>query len=215
MDVLRFIQDNWDTLGTQVATQIEVPLIAVAVAVLAGIPMGVWGSRSARADGVFTAVNSALLTIPSYALFGIIAFSTGTGDTPVTVGLVLYALLPIQRNTTAGIGAVREEVVEAARGMGMSGFQLLTRVELPLALPVIIAGVRQATVSLVAIATVGALYDSDNLGRPILEVLRGGNRTKLLAVVLLLVVIGLAADGLLAGLQRLLSRGRITSVQPA
>ena len=212
MDALRYIQDNWDTLGPQVTTQLRVPLIAVAIAAVAGISMGVIGSRSARADAVFTAVNSTLLTIPSFALFGLIAFYTGTGDLPVEIGLVLYALLPVQRNTSAGIQAVRQEVVEAARGMGMSARQLLMRIELPLALPVIIAGLRQATVSLVAITTVGAAYNSDNLGRPILEVLRSGNRTKLLAVVLLLVVIGLAADSLLAGLARLLSRGRITGL---
>jgi osmoprotectant transport system permease protein len=210
VDLLRYIQDNWDTLGPEVGTQLEVPLIAVVVASLIGVSMGIVGSRSAAADAAFTAVNSTLLTIPSFALFGLIAFYTGTGNLPVEIGLVLYALLPIQRNTSAGIGAVRDEVVDAARGMGMSARQLLTRIELPLALPVILAGLRQATVSLVAITTVGAAYNSDNLGRPILEVLRSGNRTKLLAVVLLLMVIGLSADALLAGLERLVSRGRIT-----
>lgn len=211
LNVLRFIRDNWDTLGPEVATQLEIPLIAVAAACVIGISMGVAGARSARADAFFTAVNSALLTIPSFALFGLVAFLTGTGNPPVAIGLVLYALLPIQRNTTAGIRAVRPEVVEAARGMGMTGRQLLTVVELPLALPVVIAGIRQATVSLIAIATVGAAYDSNNLGRPILEVLRNENTTKLVAVVLLIAVIGLAADALLAAAERLLSRGRITA----
>lgn len=207
MQVLRYIQDNWDTLGPEVVTQLEVPLIAVAVAVVAGVGMGVIGSRRARADALFTAVNSALLTVPSYALFGMLAFVTGTGDLPVEIGLVLYALLPVQRNTTAGIRAVRAEVVEAARGMGMSGRQLLTRVELPLATPVILAGVRQATASLIAIATIGAAYNSDNLGRPILAVLRSGNTTELAAVVVLIVGIGLTVDGLLGGAQLLLARG--------
>jgi osmoprotectant transport system permease protein len=209
VSVLQYIRDHWDTLGTEVATQLRIPLISIAVASIIAIAMGVAGARWHRADTVFTAVNSTLLTIPSYALFGILAFVTGTGNLPVEIGLVLYALLPIQRNTTAGLAGVPSEIVEAARGMGMNRRQLLTKVELPLALPVVLAGVRQATASLVAITTVGAAYDSDNLGRPILEFLRGGSITKLLAVISLLILIGLAADALLAGAQRLLDRGRV------
>lgn len=215
MGPFRFIGDHWDSLGPEVVTHIRIPLLAVLMAAVVAVGMGVLGARSSRADGVFTAVNSTLLTVPSYALFGIIVFVTGTGDLPVLLGLALYALLPVQRNTTAGIQAVRPEVVEAARGMGMGPAQVLTRVELPLALPVMIAGLRQATVSLVAICTVGAKYNSDNLGRPIFDVLRSENLTELTATVLLIVAIGLVADGLLAGVQRLLSRGRITRVQAA
>jgi osmoprotectant transport system permease protein len=212
---LQYIADHWDTLGPEVVTQLELPLLAVAAAAVVGITMGVLGARDARLDAVFTAVNSTLLTVPSYALFGILVFYVGTGDPAVVIGLAVYSLLPTQRNTTAGIRAVREEVVEAARGMGMSPSQILRRIELPLALPVVIAGLRQATVSAVAICTIGAAYDSDNLGRPILDVLRSENLTALTATVLLIVVIGLVADGVLAAVQRLLSRGRITRVQAA
>lgn len=212
MDLLHYIPDHWDTLEPEVITQLELPLLAVAIAAVFGLAMGIWGSRSARADAVFTAFNSSLLTVPSYALFALIAIATGTGNWPVVIGLVLYALLPVQRNTTAGIQAVRAEVVEAAQGMGMTEGQVLTRVQLPLAVPIILAGVRQATASLVAIATVGAALNSDNLGRPILETLRSGNSTELISVILLIVGIGLAIDALLALVQRALSRGRITSV---
>jgi ABC-type proline/glycine betaine transport system permease subunit len=212
VDLLHYIPDHWDTLEPEVITQLELPLLAVAIAAVFGLAMGIWGSRNARADAVFTAFNSSLLTVPSYALFALIAIATGTGNWPVVIGLVLYALLPVQRNTTAGIQAVRAEVVEAAQGMGMTEGQVLARVQLPLAVPIILAGVRQATASLVAIATVGAALNSDNLGRPILETLRSGNSTELISVIILIVGIGLAIDALLALVQRALSRGRITSV---
>ena len=215
MSPFQYIADHWDTLGPEVVTQLELPLIAVAVAAVVGIGMGVLGARDERLDAVFTALNSTLLTVPSFALFGILVFYVGTGNLAVVIGLALYSLLPAQRNTSAGIGAVRAEVVEAARGMGMSPSQILLRIELPLALPVILAGVRQALASAVAICTIGAAYNSDNLGRPILEVLRSQNLTALTATVLLIVVIGLTADAILAGVQRLLSRGRITQVQAA
>ncbi|HET9050769.1 MAG TPA: ABC transporter permease subunit, partial [Candidatus Dormibacteraeota bacterium] len=97
----------------------------------------------------------------------------------------------------------------------MSGLQILRRVELPLAVPVILAGMRQAVVSATAIATIGARYNSDNLGRPIFDVLRSENLTALTATVLLIVVIGLVVDAVLAAVQLVLSRGRITRVRAA
>jgi osmoprotectant transport system permease protein len=215
VSALQYIADHWDTLGPEVVTQLELPLLAVAIAAVVGIAMGVLGARDERFDAVFTAINSTLLTVPSFALFGILVFYVGTGNLAVIIGLALYSLLPVQRNTTAGIRAVRAEVVEAALGMGMSAPQILSRIELPLALPVILAGLRQAVASAVAITTIGAAYNSDNLGRPIFEVLRSENLTALTATVLLIVVIGLTADAILAAVQRLLSRGRITRVQAA
>jgi osmoprotectant transport system permease protein len=211
----QYIVDHWDTLGPEVVTQLELPLMAVAVAAVVGITMGVLGARDGRLDAVFTAINSTLLTVPSFALFGILVFYVGTGNLAVVIGLLLYSLLPVQRNTTAGIRAVRAEVVEAARGMGMSASQILRSIELPLALPVVLAGVRQALASAIAFCTIGAAYNSDNLGRPILEVLRSQNVTALTATVILIVAVGLTADGILGVVQRLLSRGRITRVQAA
>ena len=112
MDLLHYIPDHWDTLGPEVLTQIELPLMAVSAAAVLGLVMGIWGARSTRADAFFTAFNSSLLTVPSYALFALIAIGTGTGNWPVVIGLALYALLPVQRNTTAGIQAVRAEVAK-------------------------------------------------------------------------------------------------------
>jgi osmoprotectant transport system permease protein len=130
----------------------------------------------------------------------------------VIAGLVLYAQLPIIRNTRAGILAVNPEVLEAARGMGMTSSQVLFGVELPLALPVILGGLCQATVMIVAIATVGAAVGSANLGRPILDTLqRSGNRLPILAGIIFVAGIGLAADAILGGLQLAISKGRITT----
>jgi osmoprotectant transport system permease protein len=141
-----------------------------------------------------------------------IALGLQIGDPPVIAGLVLYAQLPIIRNTRAGILAVNPGVLEAARGMGMTPWQVLTRIELPLALPVILGGLRQATVMIVAIATVGAAVGSANLGRPIVDTLqRSGNSIPILAGIIFVAAIGLGADAILGGVQRVLSRGRITS----
>ena len=211
MGTFRYIVDNWDTLGPQVATHLLIVGISVAVAAVAGLALGIVSARSERIGTVVLAVTSTLITIPSFALFGLLSIWVGLANPPVIIGLILYALLPVTRNTRAGILAVDTAVVEAARGMGMNRTQVLTRVELPLAVPVILAGVRQATVMIVAIATVGATVGANDLGQPILSAIgrSGGTIDVVLAGVIPVALIGILADIVLAGVQRSLSRGRV------
>jgi osmoprotectant transport system permease protein len=171
-------------------------------------------ARSPRFAGVAVAVTGAILTIPSFALFGVLAIWLGIGNRPVEIGLILYALLPILRNTMVGIQRVDPAVVEAAQGMGMGPLQVLLSVELPLAVPVIVAGLRQSTVMVVAIATVGAAVGANDLGQPIFAGLRGSDRAAILSGVLPVAGIGLLADVLLGAAQRLLSRGRLEAGAP-
>ena len=127
------------------------------------------------------------------------------------VGLILYALLPITRNTRSGILAVDLAVVEAARGMGMSRRQVLLRVELPLAVPVVLGGIRQATVMVVAIATVGAAVGANDLGQPIFAAIgrSAGAVDRVLAAILPVAALGIVADLVLAAIQRALAHGRV------
>lgn len=211
MSVLRYIADNWDTLGPQIETHLLIVAISVAIAAAIGLVLGVGAARSSWFGTVVLAVTSTLITLPSFALFGLLSIWVGLGNPPVIVGLAMYALLPIARNTRAGITAVDPAVVEAARGMGMNGTQLLTRVELPLAVPVILAGLRQATVLVVAIATVGATVGANDLGQPILAAIgrSTGTLDAVLAGIIPVAAIGILADVSLAALQRALSRGRV------
>ncbi|HWF57492.1 MAG TPA: ABC transporter permease [Candidatus Dormibacteraeota bacterium] len=212
MSTLRYILDNWDTLGPQVVTHLEIVAICMAVAGVLGLGLGVLASRSERFATFILAVTSTILTVPSFALFGLLSIWFGLGNPPVIIGLILYALLPIVRNTRAGIMAVDPAVTEAARGMGMSAVQQLTRVELPLAVPVILAGLRQATVMIVAIATVGAAVGANDLGQPIFAALTRdtGTLEQVLAGIIPVALIGIIADLVLAAVQRALSRGRVT-----
>jgi osmoprotectant transport system permease protein len=212
VSILRYIADNWDSLGPQVQTHVEIVLLSVGVAAVAGLLLGIGAARSDRFSAVILAVTSTILTVPSFALFGLLSISFGLGSPPVVAGLILYALLPIVRNTSTGIRAVDPAVTEAARGMGMSAPQLLLRVELPLAVPVIIAGLRQTTVLVVAVATVGATVGANDLGQPILSAVgrSSGTIERLMSGVLPVAAIGIFADALLALLQRALSRGRVS-----
>jgi osmoprotectant transport system permease protein len=195
-----------------VQTHVEIVLVSIAVAAVLGLAMGVAASRWERFAAVALAVTSTLLTLPSFALFGLLSIWLGLGNPPVEVGLILYALLPIVRNTRIGIQAVDAAVTEAARGMGMSPWQVLLRVQLPLAVPVIIAGLRQSTVLVVAIATVGATVGANDLGQPILAAAArtSGTIERLMSGVLPVAAIGIFADVALAGVQRALSRGRVS-----
>jgi osmoprotectant transport system permease protein len=204
VSIITYIVDNWGTLGPQVTTHIEIVAMSMAAAALIGLILGVFAARSERFSTLIL-----VLTVPSFALFGLLSIWAGLGNPPVIIGLVLYALLPVVRNTATGIRAVEPAVTEAARGMGMRPSQVLARVELPLAAPAILGGLRQATVMVVAIATVGATVGADDLGQPILEALgrSSGTLVQVLAGVIPVAAIGLVADGVLAGVQRALSRG--------
>jgi osmoprotectant transport system permease protein len=180
----------------------------MAAATLAGLPTGAAAARNPRLEATALLVAGVILTIPSFALFGLLTILLGIGNPAVELGLALYALLPIIRNTRAGLGAVDTAVTDAARGMGMAPAQVLLRIQLPLALPVIVAGLRQATVMVVAIATVGAAVGANDLGQPLLEGIRADDRDAIFAGALLAGLLAVTADTALAGLERGLSRGR-------
>ena len=211
MSVFQYMADNWDILGPRITTHVLIVVISIAVAAAIGLALGIGAARNAAVGTVVLAVTSTLITLPSFALFGLLTIWVGFGNPPVIIGLVLYALLPITRNTQTGILSVDPAVVEAARGMGMDGAQLLARVQLPLAVPVILAGLRQATVLVVAIATVGATVGANDLGQTILAALSRttGTLDAVLAGIIPVAAIGILADLALAALQRALSRGRV------
>ena len=189
-------------------TQEHVRLVAISilVAILIGIPLGILITRLRWLEGSLIGITGVLYTVPSLALFAILMPYTGLGRTTVIVALVLYSLLAIMRNTVAGIDDVPSAALDAARGMGMTGSQRLLLVELPLALPVILAGVRVATVAAVGIATVGALLGAGGLGRLIFDGISRGSTDRIVAGALGASVLALAADWTLARLGDVLRR---------
>lgn len=211
MSALQYIADNWGTIGPEILTHLLIVAVCMLAATVAGVALGVAAARDERVSAAVLGVTSVILTIPSFALFGLLTIWFGLGNAPVVIGLALYALLPVTRNTRAGILGVDPAVVEAARGMGMRRAQILRRVELPLALPVMLAGIRQATVMVVAIATVGATVGADDLGRPILDAVgrTTGSYERIVAGILPVAGIGVLADAVLAVIERSLRRGRV------
>ena len=137
---------------------------AIAIAVVVGIPLGVFINRQTTWRQPVLAIANVLQTIPSLAMFGLLIPLVGIGPVPAIIALTLYSFLPIIRNTYTGITSVDAAVREAGQGMGMTDWQLLVQVELPLALSVILAGVRVASVIAVGIATIAAAIGAGGLG---------------------------------------------------
>jgi osmoprotectant transport system permease protein len=212
VSVFQYISANWSSIEPQIVTHLEIVGECIAVTSLIGLGLGIAAARSESLSTVILAVTSTILTVPSFALFGLLSIWFGLANPPVIVGLILYGLLPVTRNTRAGIRAVDPAVVESARGMGMNSRQVLFRVELPLAVPVVLGGIRQATVMIVAIATVGATVGVNDLGLTILSATSRSTGTldAVLAGIIPVAAIGIFADSILAGVQRLLSRGRVS-----
>lgn len=210
---LDYLSGHAADLAVQTSEHVQLVLIAVLAGGTVGVLLGVLAHRVPRVAPAILGVQSVLLTIPSLALFAIMIPLVGIGPTPAIIALFLYSLLPVTRNTVAGLAAVDPAVVESARGMGMGPARRLLRIELPLAWPVILAGLRVSTLLIVGIAAVAALVGGPGLGQGIyLDGIRRlgspGAENPVWAGSILIVLIAFAVDLLFLALGRLTtSRG--------
>ena len=186
----------------QTFQHIYLTLVALIFAIFIGVLIGIFLSRYRHLSSGMMGLLGVIQTIPSLALLGFMIPVLGIGAIPAIVALFLYALLPIVRNTYTGIAAVEDNVIEAARGMGMTNRQILGQVELPLAIPVIFAGIRTATVINVGIATLCALIGAGGLGEFIFSGISLNNSYMTLAGAIPAAILALILDGILALIQQ-------------
>ena len=204
-----WVQDNWNSvLWPAVRQHIELTAIAVVIGFVIAFGLALLAHRRRGFETPITVSTGVLYTIPSLALFQIlVGFSfLGLNRLTVEIALVSYTLLILFRNTLEGLRGVPAEVREAALGMGLTRRQILTRVELPLALPAIVAGLRIATVTVISLATVAAFIDDEGLGSPIFRAIQSNVfKTELFAAGGLAVILALLADAALVLAQRLVT----------
>ncbi len=204
-----WVSRNWSTvLWPALRQHIVLTLIAVSIGFVISTALALIAYRRGWLERPVLIVTSILYTIPSLALFELLEPIPGFGlsRTTAEVALVSYTLLIMFRNTLTGLREVPSEVRDAAAGMGLGPAQSLLRVELPLALPAIIAGLRIATVTVISLATVASLIDDEGLGAPILTAISNEVfKTELIVAGAMAIGLALAADGLLVMLQRLLT----------
>ncbi len=207
-----YVTTRQDLLLDALGQHLLLTFSAVALGLLVALPVGVLASRSTAVETVASGVATVLYTIPSLAMFPLLlALGLSFGPGVVVVGLAIYSLGILLRNIVVGLQGVPDDTLDAATGMGLSPRRTLWSVELPLALPAILAGVRIATVSTVALVTVGGLFGFGGLGNRIILGLNSRFNAEVLTATVMVVVLALVLDGVLLLAERRLTpwvRGR-------
>lgn len=191
---MQYILDNPDIVWTRTLEHLQLVAVAILVATAIGVPLGILISRYKWLQLPVLNVSGVLYTVPSLAFFAILIPYTGLGATTATTALAIYSLLAIVRNTAAGLDEVPRPTIDAARGMGMTGFQLLRYVQLPLAVPYIFAGLRIATVAAIGIAAIAAVVGAGGLGRLIFDGIRRLDTNVVVAGAIMSILLALLAD---------------------
>ncbi|HEV8157815.1 MAG TPA: ABC transporter permease/substrate-binding protein [Pyrinomonadaceae bacterium] len=208
MNFFEFLQQNWSELLALTREHIFLVFVSTAFAVLIGVPLGILLTRRKSLQTPILGVANILQTVPSLALFGLlipIPFVGGIGAKTAIIALTLYSFLPVIRNTVTGISGVDKKVKEAATAMGMTDWQILKMVELPLALPVMLTGIRVAVVIAVGVATIAAAVGAGGLGTYIFRGLRQNDNNLLLAGALSSAILALVADFALGQIEKIYS----------
>jgi osmoprotectant transport system permease protein len=199
---------NWDQVAIALYEHVLIALTALAIAAAISLVLGVWAARRPRVFATTLAVTGAFYTIPTLAFLALLIPLVGLGKTNVIIAMVAFSLVIMTRNVATGIRDVPAEIVEAAKGMGMSASQVLVRVELPLALPVIVAGLRIATVTVISVTTVGAYVNAGGLGTLIFNGIATDHAPKIWTGALAACALAVVADLALTYCEHALKRRR-------
>ena len=208
-----WIPPHLPMLGSLTLDHLKIAGCALLIGVAIAIPLGVVAQRRRLTRTVALGISSVLFTVPSLALFVLLLPITGLTETTAIVGLAAYTLVILVRNTMEGLDSVPDEVREAALAMGLGRLRALLTVELPLALPVIMAGVRVAAVTIISLVSVAEYIGYGGLGQLFTAGFQRDFTTPVIAGVLLTVVLALVSDALLVGLQRICTPWRSGKVR--
>jgi osmoprotectant transport system permease protein len=201
-----YLSRHLDDVGTALASHIALVVYGSAAAIALGLFLGVLVSRNKRTKSVVVGVAGVLSTVPILALFGILITMTGIGTRPAIIALVIYGVLPVLRNTAVGLEQVPKAEREAAIGMGASPVQLLFKVELPLAMPVVFAGARVSIVMNFSIATYAVFIGGGGMGTIIMQGLRTYNDGKLFVGTIVVAIATVLLDRVIGWLERAVDR---------
>ncbi|PSJ43729.1 choline ABC transporter permease [Zobellella endophytica] len=210
MDVLAFFLDNWGQVLRLTLEHLSLVGVAVGLAILTGVPIGIAITQNEKVASAVLYIASIIITIPSIALFGIMipilsVIGQGIGYLPAVIAVLLYSQLPIIRNTYTAINNVSPALREAARGIGMSPLQRLRMVEIPLAIPVIMAGVRTAVVMNIGVMAIAAYIGAGGLGTFISRGISQSDHRQLIVGAIAVSVLAIIADYLLLWAQKKLT----------
>ncbi|MCS6839934.1 MAG: ABC transporter permease [Roseiflexus sp.] len=194
---MRYLIENLPYVLSLAGQHLLMSGMSLAIALAIALPVGIICARIAWLRSLVLGILGIIYTIPSLSLFVLLIPFTGLGLRPAVIALVAYAQLVLVRNVVVGLTGIDPAIVEAARGMGMTALQRLWRVELPLALPIILAGVRVATLSIIAIGTIAAFINAGGLGLLLFDGVRSSNPDKIIAGAVAVSALAIGANGVL------------------
>ena len=198
---MKWLINHWEDVLIALGEHVAIALTALVIASVVSLAIGIWAAKNDRVYRVALAVSGFLYTIPTLAFLALLIPVVGLGKTNAIICMVAFSLMILIRNVAAGIREVPEEVTDAARGMGMRAAEVLVRVELPLALPVIVAGLRIAAVTVISVTVVGAYVNAGGLGTLIFSGMSNDFAPKIWTGAITACALAVAADLSLARLE--------------
>jgi osmoprotectant transport system permease protein len=198
----QYLFEHWDRVSDRFFQHLQITGFSLGVALLIAIPLGVLISRVGWLSAPVLSILGVLYTIPSLAFLAFLVPIYGLGFTTTVIALITYAQTQLVRNIAIGFRGIDPAILEAARGMGMSNWQIFYKIELPLAAPIAVAGMRIATLSIISIATVGAFVGAEDLG----SLMKPNNAPRVIAAgIILIILIAVVADQFFRLIERLLA----------
>lgn len=209
-----YFQQNQAQIFSLTLEHIRLTAVAVGISILIGVPLGILICYVKRLNRPVLGLANVVQAIPSMAMLGFAIPFLGIGTLPAVVCVILYSLLPIIKNTTTGIDSIDPQMVEAAQGIGLTRSQILTKVQIPLALPVIMAGVRISAVTAVGLMTIAAFIGAGGLGYLVFSGIRTVNNNQILAGAIPACLLALLVDFLLGLVEKLVTPSSLQKVNP-
>lgn len=201
-DVVQTYIDRWDWFLELIGQHIALSAVAIVLAGVIGLLIGIWIAEHDRFSGVVLGIANVFYTIPSISLLGMLIPFIGIGDKTAVVALTIYGIMPMVRNTYTGLKEVNEDIITAARGMGSTDFQIMTKIKLPLAMGVIIAGLRNMVVMTISVAAIASFIGAGGLGVAIYRGITIYNTALTFGGSFLIALLALISDLLLGKLEK-------------
>lgn len=202
-EIIDLAQNRWDFFLELLIEHVQISLLSITIAMVIGLAIGILISEYQKSSKVVIGIVNFIYTIPSISLLGFLIPLSGVGDTTAVIALSVYALLPMVRNTHTGLTNVSPLLVEAATGMGSTRVQTLVKVKLPLAMPVIISGIRNMAVMTIALAGIASFIGAGGLGVAIYRGITTNNKAMTLMGSLLIAVLAIVVDFLIGRAEKL------------
>lgn len=202
-EIIDLAQNRWDFFLELLIEHVQISLLSITIAMVIGLAIGILISEYQKSSKVVIGIVNFIYTIPSISLLGFLIPLSGVGDTTAVIALSVYALLPMVRNTHTGLTNVSPLLVEAATGMGSTRAQTLVKVKLPLAMPVIISGIRNMAVMTIALAGIASFIGAGGLGVAIYRGITTNNKAMTLMGSLLIAVLAIVVDFLIGRAEKL------------